>query len=384
MRSVAFAGRGVAGGGGRGRPARAPRRAGVDRHARGRGPPAARRRARLGGLARSPAGAARCATAERRRSARDLAARERLERRGRAASTRRRRAPGEDRGARAARPPSAARRAARARRGRAPGRRSRRSRSSNASASARARAERARQRRARVEPRAARAGGATRTASAGLLGDTDDIRALVLHIAVTLLEAEKGMLLSAQGRTAAGSLEVICAEGFDNDPRDSAARASGSPSEVIEENQTVQEDDRRGSTRRLDTPPTARSRTSSRSRSTCRTSSPASIVCANRRAASRSSTTRCCWRSATTPARCSRTSGCAASLRAAYLATVKMLADAIQAKDPLLRGHSEEVVAVRRRRRRPDWAWSRAAARSWCSARCCTTSARSASASGSC
>src|SRR4051812_18506522 len=30
----------------------------------------------------------------------------------------------------------------------------------------------------------------------GLLGDTHDVRALVLHIAVTLLEAEKGMLLS--------------------------------------------------------------------------------------------------------------------------------------------------------------------------------------------
>ncbi len=70
-------------------------------------------------------------------------------------------------------------------------------------------------------------------------------------------------------------------------------------------------------------------------------------------------------------------------LRRAYLSTVAMLAEALEVKDPFLRGHSEEVssyvAAVADR-----MGVGRAAARSSCSARCCTTSARSGSASGSC
>src|SRR3954447_5558243 len=75
----------------------------------------------------------------------------------------------------------------------------------------------------------------------GLLGDTDDVRALVLHIAVTLLEAEKGVLLSRLDEDGDGNLDFVCAKGFENDPRESAItqRFAG---KVIERDRTIRED----------------------------------------------------------------------------------------------------------------------------------------------
>src|SRR3954469_26077631 len=49
----------------------------------------------------------------------------------------------------------------------------------------------------------------------GLLGDTDDLKALVLHIATTLLDAEKGVLLQRHGSDGE-RVEVTCSEGFEN------------------------------------------------------------------------------------------------------------------------------------------------------------------------
>src|SRR5437588_3635126 len=72
----------------------------------------------------------------------------------------------------------------------------------------------------------------------GLLGDSDDVRGLVLHMAVTLIEAEKGLLLLRQDRDGDGKLDMICSEGFENDPRESAL-AQRFASEVIERDQTV-------------------------------------------------------------------------------------------------------------------------------------------------
>ena len=75
----------------------------------------------------------------------------------------------------------------------------------------------------------------------GLLGDTDDLKALVLHIATTMLEAEKGMLLQRHGSDGEARLEVTCAEGFDSDPRDSQL-AKRFAREVLKKDTTIRED----------------------------------------------------------------------------------------------------------------------------------------------
>src|SRR4051812_25447342 len=73
----------------------------------------------------------------------------------------------------------------------------------------------------------------------GELGDADDIEALVLHIATTLLDAEKGALFR---RTEGGEgLELSCAEGFESDPRDSHL-AHRFAREVVQRDTTIRED----------------------------------------------------------------------------------------------------------------------------------------------
>jgi DNA segregation ATPase FtsK/SpoIIIE-like protein len=76
----------------------------------------------------------------------------------------------------------------------------------------------------------------------GALGNLDDIPALVLHIAITLLEAEKGLLLSQTDRDGDGELDLIASEGFEADPSDSAV-AQRFAGEVIDRDRTIREDD---------------------------------------------------------------------------------------------------------------------------------------------
>ena len=60
------------------------------------------------------------------------------------------------------------------------------------------------------------------TAARHPLGDTSDVRALVLRTGIQLLGAEKGLLLSREDEDSDGDLDLVCAEGFEHDPEDSA------------------------------------------------------------------------------------------------------------------------------------------------------------------
>ncbi|MEA2458531.1 MAG: hypothetical protein QOC95_1503, partial [Thermoleophilaceae bacterium] len=175
----------------------------------------------------------------------------------------------------------------------------------------------------------------------GLLGDTDDIRALVLHIAVTLLEAEKGILLSRVDRDGDGDLDMICAEGFENDPRDSAL-AQRFASAVIEQDQTIREDghevDQETGTaadREIDNlvaiPIYVQDQFSG------------VVVCANKDGGFRDYDDDVLLALGDHAGAVLDNGRLRGDLRAAYLSTVKLLAEAIEAKDPFLRGHSDEV-----------------------------------------
>src|SRR4051812_22857862 len=176
----------------------------------------------------------------------------------------------------------------------------------------------------------------------GLLGDTDDLKALVLHIATTLLDAEKGVLLQRHDSQGDVRMEVTCAEGFDNDPRDSQL-AKRFAREVVKRDTTIREDgnevseeDRTAADAEIDNlvaiPIYVQDEFSG------------VIVCANKQGGFHQHDDEVLLAIGDHAGAVLENQRLRGGLRAAYLETVRVLADAIQAKDPHLRGHSEEVV----------------------------------------
>ena len=76
----------------------------------------------------------------------------------------------------------------------------------------------------------------------GAVGDTDDIRELVLRLAIELVGAEKGLLISRQDGDHDGRLDLIRHRGFENDPVDSDV-AQRFAERVLERDEVVREDE---------------------------------------------------------------------------------------------------------------------------------------------
>jgi diguanylate cyclase (GGDEF)-like protein len=76
----------------------------------------------------------------------------------------------------------------------------------------------------------------------GAIGDTDDIRELVLRIAIELVGAEKGLLLSRTDRDHDGRLDLMRHRGFEHDPADSDV-AQRFAKRVLERDEIVREDE---------------------------------------------------------------------------------------------------------------------------------------------
>ena len=77
------------------------------------------------------------------------------------------------------------------------------------------------------------------------LGDSDEpgeVRELVLHAAIELVEARKGLLLSRSDDDGDGRLDLVCAHGFDHDPAGSSV-AQRFAREVLEHDRIVREDE---------------------------------------------------------------------------------------------------------------------------------------------
>ena len=174
----------------------------------------------------------------------------------------------------------------------------------------------------------------------GPLGRTDDIPQLVLRLAVTLLEAGKGLLLSRQDRDGDGDLDLVASEGFAEDPQHSDL-VQRFANQVIERETTVREDtpapsDGGGSAEReienLVAIPLY-----------VRDEFHGVVVCANRSGGFEEiddQTLVALGDQAGSLLDIARLRG---ELRGAYLSTVALLAEALEAKDPFLRIHSEEV-----------------------------------------
>jgi diguanylate cyclase (GGDEF)-like protein len=155
----------------------------------------------------------------------------------------------------------------------------------------------------------------------GALGQWRDVPTLVLQTAVSLTDSEKGVLLARDGD---GDLDVAAHSGFDDDPRlDELAERFGG--EALARDETLRED------RLLAIPIYVRDEFNG------------VIVCVDGEFDELEDEVLLALGdhagAILQNARLHR------ELRGSYLATVTMLAEAIQAKDPFLRGHSEEVSA---------------------------------------
>ena len=76
----------------------------------------------------------------------------------------------------------------------------------------------------------------------GAVGDTDDIRELVLRLAIELVGAQKGLLLSRQDGNHDGRLDLIRHRGFEHDPVDSDV-AQRFAERVLERDEIVRENE---------------------------------------------------------------------------------------------------------------------------------------------
>jgi diguanylate cyclase (GGDEF)-like protein len=174
----------------------------------------------------------------------------------------------------------------------------------------------------------------------GALGRTDDVRELVLRTAVELVEAEKGILLSREDEDGDGQLDLVTWEGFEHDPSGSAI-AQRFSREVIERDAAVREED----------PGRLEGATAADAEIENLVAIPiyihdrfsGAVVCANRRGGFGEFDDQVLLSLGDHAGAVLDNSRLQGELRSSYLATVRMLGEALEAKDPLLRGHAEEV-----------------------------------------
>ncbi len=215
----------------------------------------------------------------------------------------------------------------------------------------------------------------------GILGHFD-IHDVVLQLIVELVEAEKGILLSRK-QDDSNCMEVVSAIGFEHDPRESAI-AQRFAQQVIAQDTTIRDDDEAHVDSYKRTPADEEVQNLLAIPIYLRDEFHGVIVCANRERGFEDLEDDVLLAVGDHAGAVLQNNRLHGELRNAYLATVRTLASVIEVKDPDLRRTLRCRLGVRAGRRRPARVRSAAARRARCSGRCCTTSARSASPSGSC
>jgi diguanylate cyclase (GGDEF)-like protein len=179
----------------------------------------------------------------------------------------------------------------------------------------------------------------------GTLGDWQSIRELVLRMAMSLVEARKGLLLtrdSDEDGEVDEVLELVAHEGFEGDPAQSQL-AQRFGHEVLERDRIVREDTPE------DEPEAEESRADEEIDNLVaipiyiRDRFSGVVVCANRPGGFEELDDEVLLALGDQAGAALQNQRLHDELRRSYLSTIRMLAEAIQAKDPFLRGHSEEV-----------------------------------------
>lgn len=175
----------------------------------------------------------------------------------------------------------------------------------------------------------------------GPLGDTHDVPTMILRIAIELLEAEKGLLLSRTDEDGDGSLDLLAQEGFENDPSRSRV-ADRFARTVIDKDETIRENE-------VDVP-TGDASAADREISNLvaipiyvQDEFNGVVVVANREGGFVEHEDEVLLALGDHAGALLQNTRLRGDLRVSYLTTIRILADALEAKDPFLRGHSNDV-----------------------------------------
>ena len=174
----------------------------------------------------------------------------------------------------------------------------------------------------------------------GTLGEWGDIRELVLHMTMTLVEARKGLLLTRDG---GDELSLDAHAGFEHDPgRSALAQRFGR--EVIEADHIVREDEPEAMPQGDDSPADREIENLVAIPIYVRDEFSGVVVCANRAGGFEECEDDVLLALGDQAGAALHNTRLHDELRRSYVSTIRVLAEAIQAKDPFLRGHCEEVA----------------------------------------
>lgn len=177
--------------------------------------------------------------------------------------------------------------------------------------------------------------------SRGPLGSTDDVPTMILRIAMQLLEAQKGMLLSRRDGDGDGSLDLLASEGFETSPEGSRISQRFARS-VIAKDETIRENEPSGDESSA-TPADREIENLAAIPIYVQDDFIGVVVVANKEGGFREHEDEVLLALGDHAGALLQNSRLRGDLRASYLATIRILANALEAKDPFLRGHSNDV-----------------------------------------
>src|SRR3954447_2940587 len=173
--------------------------------------------------------------------------------------------------------------------------------------------------------------------------DTKDTPTMVLRVALNVLDASKGLLLTRKDGDGDGRLDLIAHAGFEADPADSSI-AQHYAQRVLERDKTVREDDPRALAGDTHTPADEEIQNLVAIPIYLHDEFDGVVIAANRPDGFASYEDDVLLALGDHAGAVLHNSALRGELRSAYLGTVTMLADAIATKDPFVGGHSEEVL----------------------------------------
>ena len=177
----------------------------------------------------------------------------------------------------------------------------------------------------------------------GTLAQTGDVRELVLETAVKLVEAERGLLLSRRDMDGDGDFDMVCQTGFENDATHSAV-AQEYAGKVLERDKTVREDDSTNLRGEGRNPADDEIHNLLAIPIFIQDDFEGVVLCANREGGFDDLDDDVLLALGDHAGAVLENGRLQGELRSSYMAVVRMLAEAIEAKDPATLLHSEDVA----------------------------------------